>query len=471
MYSGDPTEKLCLYRYSYVDRLPEITPDMLPKAYGQAAFPVAKRTRITKVRKPAEKIYGTVPVIFKQEDIQVSNVSNLPPIKDCVDLTAYAELQSIKNQYNHPNFEESRNLVNPFENIGNSIFMNRAAIKLANIDAIYNVSENFASYRNYRDDARLSFCDIAAAPGGFTNYLQFRYTQSFGFGISLKSDDKSLNWRESELDMTRFIIENGLDGSGNLYTNWKHFSTVVKNMYTDGVDLVTADGGIDVDNIEVAPMGTEGQASGIPFKVEEGFARQEFLSSRLLLTQFLTALAVLSPGGNFVCKVFDTVTELSAQLIYILTLSFQSVSFFKPVSSRPANSERYIVALGRKEDVTYYISLLAKANEKYNGNLSVVKLFSDPMPDSFIKWLYEQNMISINRQIAVGKQILSLLAGNAIDIPEYDIKQALIYWNLPDNFPSKKSRIQTQAAPFGKQLYFRGVDLIDQQMQIPAPIE
>ena len=237
-------------------------------------------------------------------------------------------------------------------------------------------------------------------------------------------------------------------------------------MYKDGVDLVTGDAGVDVDKTEVDPaMGQNEQ------KTEEGFVRQEFLSSRLLLVQILTALACLRPQGNFVCKVFDTVTEISVQLLYILTLSFQSVSFFKPISSRPANSERYIVALGRKEDVTYYISLLAKANEKYDGNFSVVKLFSDPLPKDFINWIYEQNMISINRQIAVGRQILNLLAGNEVTIPEYDVRRALIYWNLPDNFPGKKSKIQISAAPYGKQLYFRGVDLIDQQMQIPAPIE
>src|SRR5581483_419797 len=227
----DPTERLCRYRYSYTDRLSEITPDMLPRAYPNASFPLEERTKIVKRRSPtknpvkttkeplkspaksAEKVFGTVSTIFKQEDIQISNVTNLPPIKEYVDIQAYTELQLIKSQYNHPNFIEARNAINPFENLGNSIFMNRAAIKLANIDAIYNITDNSASYRNYRDDNRLSFCDVCGAPGGFTQYLQFRFTRAFGLGISLQSDDKSLNWRESDLDITRFIIEKG-DGSG-----------------------------------------------------------------------------------------------------------------------------------------------------------------------------------------------------------------------------------------------------------------
>ena len=185
MNFGDPSEFLCQYSYSFVDRLSEITPNILPRAYPTTAFPVSNRTRITKIRKSPEKVFGTVSIIFKQENIQVANVTNLPPIKDYVDLKAYTELQTIKNQYNHPDYIGARNLTNPFEHIGNSIFMNRAAIKLSNIDAIYNVSQNFADYRNYREDGKLSFADLAGAPGGFVQYLQFRFTQSFGFGISV----------------------------------------------------------------------------------------------------------------------------------------------------------------------------------------------------------------------------------------------------------------------------------------------
>ena len=46
-------------------------------------------------------------------------------------------------------------------------------------------------------------------------------------------------------------------------------------------------------------------------------------------------------GGHFVCKVFDMFTPFSVGLFYLLYRCFERVCIFKPVTSRPANSERY----------------------------------------------------------------------------------------------------------------------------------
>lgn len=40
------------------------------------------------------------------------------------------------------------------------------------------------------------------------------------------------------------------------------------------------------------------------------------------------------------CKTFDLFTPFSVGLVYLLYLCFDRVSLFKPVTSRPANSER-----------------------------------------------------------------------------------------------------------------------------------
>lgn len=47
-----------------------------------------------------------------------------------------------------------------------------------------------------------------------------------------------------------------------------------------------------------------------------------------------------SAGGHFVCKTFDLFTPFSVGLVYLLYLCFDRVSLFKPITSRPANSER-----------------------------------------------------------------------------------------------------------------------------------
>lgn len=78
------------------------------------------------------------------------------------------------------------------------------------------------------------------------------------------------------------------------------------------------------------------------FSVEGNENIQEILSKQLYLCQFLCALSVLRTGGNFVCKLFDLFTPFSVGLVYLMYLCFDRISIHKPVTSRPANSERYV---------------------------------------------------------------------------------------------------------------------------------
>ena len=48
-------------------------------------------------------------------------------------------------------------------------------------------------------------------------------------------------------------------------------------------------------------------------------------------------------GGHFVCKLFDVFTVYSVGLMYLMWHAFEQVSIFKPVTSRPANSERCVL--------------------------------------------------------------------------------------------------------------------------------
>ena len=47
-------------------------------------------------------------------------------------------------------------------------------------------------------------------------------------------------------------------------------------------------------------------------------------------------------SGNFFIKFFDTFTEASLQMIYLIALLYEEVYFVKPNTSRYANSEKYI---------------------------------------------------------------------------------------------------------------------------------
>jgi cap1 methyltransferase len=79
------------------------------------------------------------------------------------------------------------------------------------------------------------------------------------------------------------------------------------------------------------------------FSVEGQENIQEILSHQLYLCQCLVALNIVRPQGHFVVKLFDVFTPFSVGLLWLMRRAFHQICIFKPNTSRPANSERYLV--------------------------------------------------------------------------------------------------------------------------------
>jgi cap1 methyltransferase len=330
------------------------------------------------------------------------------------DPARYEILQKIKDAFNVDGFVQARDAMNPFEQIGRSIFINRAAVKLANIDAVNHVTNDIFTFDAKISDRAFKFCDVAAGPGGFTQYMQYRFPNSTGYGMTLRSE--TLDWSTNFLDMKRFTPFYGPDNTGSLYTNHEAFVQYVLNQEPEGVDLVTGDGGFDLDDTMDRTL----------------LHRQEFLSSRLLLTQALVGIGCAKVGGNFVVKVFDTVTDISAHILFVLAQCFQKIAIFKPVTSRPANAERYVICMDRKQNVTSYYQLLLGAAKTYTDTSYLLSLFDEPLAYEFKQWLIQNNSRSIDLQLQAAQNILLYLQGKNPDIPIYNIHKFLTIWNLPD---------------------------------------
>ena len=396
----DPTLDFVVYKSSFSKDQPVWSESLLPRRYS-----------------PDENVF--------KKDIIISDVETLKPIH--CDETKYNELQTLQDMFGKmlpKEFTEARDNTLPITNLGNSIFMNRASIKIANIDALFNVSDIPNEYKTLQHDGKFYFCDIAAGPGGFSQYVLWRRPESFGYGITLKMEglEQQLNWNTRRLG-NRFKYTYGMDGTGNLYTQWKTYVEFVKSE-TNRVNLVMGDGG---------------------FHTEGNDYRQEFLSSRLLLTQILTAISLLSTGGNFVCKIFDSVTSLSAELIYLCSLCFHHITIIKPLSSRWGNSERYIVAKGFKpESAGPIIDILSEANEKYT-NKNVIQVISSKLPKTFTDWLHELNSQSIKLQTKMAIDIIKYTKLNKdqkeryITEPLVNLSKCFILWNIPGNTPNMKN--------------------------------
>jgi DNA-directed RNA polymerase II subunit RPB2 len=94
---------------------------------------------------------------------------------------------------------------------------------------------------------------------------------------------------------------------------------------TSGATLATSDAGIDVS---------------------EDYSNQECDTSLLNYGQIIAAILALAPGGHMVTKQYTFNRPFSRSLIALVSLLFDEAYVVKPVTSRPGNSEVYIVGKG-----------------------------------------------------------------------------------------------------------------------------
>ncbi len=244
---------------------------------------------------------------------------------------------------------------------------------------------------------------LAEGPGGFieaiNNYRQKQSKIDNTTGITLKSTNKDIpGWKKSNkfLSSNKHIkITYGSDNTGNLY-NLDNIIYLKKNHNNN--DFITADGGFDFSN---------------------DFNNQEELSYRIIFCEIVTALATQKEGGTFVCKIFDSYTFITIKFLYLLYNFYEEVYITKPYTSRPANSEKYIVCKKFKTINESYLTLLFSYiknwdyyyKNKFRDFLSFIEL-----PYIFFKKINVYNNVLTNNQINNIEKTLSF-----IDIEDKEI--------------------------------------------------
>ncbi len=240
---------------------------------------------------------------------------------------------------------------------------------------------------------------LAEGPGGFleaclyyrNKLLKINPLMDKYYGITLKPYSKEIpGWSKANDLIYQFKnnieIGYGSDNTGDLYKvhNIRSFTRKIKNQ-SDGADLITADGGFD-------------------FSIN--FNKQEQISHRLILAELLTGIKSQKISGSFICKLFDSYSHLTIQLLYFISCLYQEVYLVKPLTSRPANSEKYMVALSyigfdSIEKEQYYIILLEDILNNWddinNKGFIIKSIFEDP-PIEFYNRIDKYNKLSFNQQ-------------------------------------------------------------------------
>lgn len=265
------------------------------------------------------------------------------PSKTYIEATVYCKLIESKNQidvYKHQDkmsyWNQWSKLVNPYEKVTQFsqeiTTISRAFFKLYEILKVFDV-------KNINNSLHL--CE---APGGFVQATKKLfpsvdwYAQTLYEGGGKLEIDKHLN--ESKW------IRNG-DGDICKLDN-------IKILSNSKYDLITGDGGFDVSHDP---------------------NNQEQLSFKLMYGQFLCALYCQQKNGHFVCKIFDSVTKPSCQLIILFKKYYEDVYIIKPRTSRFTNSEKYVYCKNFKGiqqcDLEYLSDILSNWDHKYCRDLGI----------------------------------------------------------------------------------------------------
>ena len=92
------------------------------------------------------------------------------------------------------------------------------------------------------------------------------------------------------------------------------------------------------------------------------------------------AFSIQKIGGTQIIKIFDTFTPLTIKLLYLVSTLYNNVYIYKPLTSRPANSEKYIIAKGFKGIDSNYLkslySIVAKWEDIKKNGYSIIDLFA-----------------------------------------------------------------------------------------------
>jgi cap1 methyltransferase len=292
--------------------------------------------------------------LYRNTEIQLHPVSPITltkrPKRSSILFRTYFEdisrkKEEIDSLENTEMWDKMKKLGNPYELIYTTYHRKRKNESISSYSPLsrsyfkmWEIYNNYPIFKNFPLTTDFQFCHLAEGPGGFMeasfNYLKHirhkrhrpmdRY-----YGITLKPyNDYIPDW--TKIQRIFGSSDHVYVQYGNLYL-YEEVLEYVRNFSTRRAHVVTADGGFDYS---------------------KDFNGQELSSCQIIFSEMVIAFHVLIRNGSFICKVFDLFSVPMMKMIELLHRNFEFVYIYKPSTSRPANSEKYIVCLNYLDIMT-----------------------------------------------------------------------------------------------------------------------
>lgn len=320
---------------------------------------------------------------------------------------------------NNDIWKKIRWYINKYDFTINGSIINRAFYKY------WEMVNEFDIFKNY-DENNDIILHCAEAPGGFIQgsniYLNLDNIDNIkndqeldeeGFTLVRKKHSKknNLNYKIYTMSLNRNYddykkynlpsynktvinkyvqILNGADNTGDL-NNLENVDYIDKNI-KNKFYLITCDGGFD---------------EGINFN------NKEQLHYQLILNEIYSSIKLQKHDGHFILKMFDIFTDTSIHLLYLLSLCYETVHIYKPKTSRPTNSEKYIICKNFRLDESFKKHLIPNLTDLIQ-TLKLTKtkytyftLFTE-IPQDFIDKIKNANSTLLNKQCDFLKNAINL---------------------------------------------------------------
>ena len=236
---------------------------------------------------------------------------------------------------------------------------------------------------DFNFEKNISSFHLAEGPGGFIEALaNYRNNKTDNYyGITLMDNNSDIpKWNK----ISNFMKQNknikllyGPKNDGNLYLN--HNLLYFKENYSNKYDFITADGGFD-------------------YSID--FNKQEENSLNLIFCEVLYALILQKENGSFILKIFDIFHKVTLEILYLLCYFYEKVNIYKPLTSREANSEKYIICKKFKKKLNYN-KIIDKLTKNFYDleNKKINNIFKIDLNIYYLNKIQEINAIFGQQQI------------------------------------------------------------------------
>lgn len=224
---------------------------------------------------------------------------------------------------------------------------------------------------------------LAEGPGGFIEAVlnKRRNKKDVYYGMTLMENDVDIpKWNKISNIMKEhpnIKLVYGPKNDGDLYLS--HNMNFISKKYANSMDFITGDGGFD-------------------YSID--FNSQEENSINLIYCEMLYALIMQKTGGGFVLKIFDIFHRNTVEILSILSYFYEKVYVYKPLTSREANSEKYVVCMNFQKKKNYDLIIeKLKHNFYLMKSHKVTKILNYELNSFFLNKIQEINAIYGQQQI------------------------------------------------------------------------